>query len=524
MVVDGLEGGVERRRAERPLRVVHVTAELAPVAKVGGLGDVVEGLARAHGRVGHDVTVLLPLYSCLPLGKIENLTHALDFDVPKGRFYDGRVIFESFRTTAMRGRVNGIDVVFLKPHDDMNSNIFKGAKIYGGSYDEREAYLYFSRAAREYLIATGENPDIVHCHEWQTCAFALLFWGLREMWGQDCDGMWKTKLMLTIHNLDSNGEARQEEFIATGMDVAPFATVDRALDDRTVGHNPERLSLLKGGIVYANHVTTVSPTYAQEILGGGGGYMSKILQEQSHKFSGILNGIDDSWDPSVDQYLPVNYNASDFANKAVCKKYVQRGLGLKEDASACLVVCISRLVPQKGVHLIERAIRTTRESGGQFVLLGTGHSDGVFRAMASTEEFGEKSNSVRLMLMYSDALSHLLYAAADIVTVPSMFEPCGLTQLIALKYGALPLVRRTGGLADTVFDIDDESIEEGRRNGFTFDGTGVDDIDSALARAFSCYNKKRKVFESYQRKVMQIDNGWNERAEEYIRLYESLLN
>ena len=236
----------EVTKTTSPLRVVHITAELAPIAKVGGLGDVVEGLARAHGKMGHAVTVILPFYSCLPTDKIDGLTHVMDYDVTKGRYQDGETRYFNFRTTAMRGRVNGIDVILLKPHDDERSNIFQGSKIYGGSYDEREAYLYFCRAAREFLIASGENPNIIHCHEWQACGFPMIFWGLRDAYGQDCDGMSNAKIMLTIHNLDSNGEARQEEFCATGVDASMFATVDKALDERTIGHNPERLCLLKG--------------------------------------------------------------------------------------------------------------------------------------------------------------------------------------------------------------------------------------------------------------------------------------
>ena len=514
----------EVTKTTSPLRVVHITAELAPIAKVGGLGDVVEGLARAHGKMGHAVTVILPFYSCLPTDKIDGLTHVMDYDVTKGRYQDGETRYFNFRTTAMRGRVNGIDVILLKPHDDERSNIFQGSKIYGGSYDEREAYLYFCRAAREFLIASGENPNIIHCHEWQACGFPMIFWGLRDAYGQDCDGMSNAKIMLTIHNLDSNGEARQEEFCATGVDASMFATVDKALDERTIGHNPERLCLLKGGIVYSNHVTTVSPTYATEILAGGGGFTGKNLVGNKHKFSGILNGIDpESWTPSDDPFIPYGYDSTNVkSQKALCKKYLQRGLGMKEDPDAPLVVCVSRLVPQKGVNLIEQAIRTTRFNGGQFVLLGTGHSDGVFRKMAETEEFGENSDSTRLMLMYSDALSHLLYAAADIVIVPSMFEPCGLTQMIALRYAALPLVRRTGGLADTVFDIDDASIDENERNGFVFDGTGAEDIDVALSRAFNLYKSKRSTFEEYQKRAMNVDNTWTEPAQSYIDLYRTL--
>ena len=237
--------------------------------------------------------------------------------------------------------------------------------------------------------------------------------------------------------------------MATGVPGSEFNTLEKAMDERTIGHNPERLCLMKGAIVYSNYVTTVSPTYAREALNGSAGFLGKTLMKERTKFSGVINGVDtEIWDARLDNFLPANFKPGKMEGKALCKKYVQMGLGMNVDPHKPLVVCISRLVPQKGINLIEHAIPRTKEKGGQFVLLGSGHSDPPFQRLA--ESVYKNDKDVKLLIFYSDALSHLLYAAADCVLVPSMFEPCGLTQMIAMCYGALPIVRKTGGLADTV--------------------------------------------------------------------------
>jgi len=503
-------------KAPVPLHIVHITAEMAPIAKVGGLGDVVTGLSRACLMRGHHVVVVLPFYSSMPQDRIKDLTFDRDFHVPKGSRHDGRMEVQALSTSAFTGYIDGVPVVLLRPADHTQSSLFVGDQIYGGSYNEREAYLYFCRASLEYLAVAGQSPNVIHTHEWQAAAAAMLFWDLYS------SAMPLARLALTLHNMDSTGECSQEEFAFTGVSGAQFATVDKALDERTIGHNPERLSLLQGGIVYSNQVTTVSPTYAADALGGGGGTLRGVLgrKDVRAKFRGILNGIDTKeWDPSCDELIPAPFTAHRPEGKALCKRYLQEGLGLKVDASAPLVACITRLVPQKGVHLIRHALFHTRDQGGQAVLLGSGHSDPDFRALAAGEF--KDSRSVRILIMYNDALAHLIYAAADIMLVPSMFEPCGLTQLVAMRYGAVPVVRATGGLADTVFDVD--SPPEGQTgNGFTFTGADEASEDAALDRALQLYRQDPKKWAALSRANMQLDVGWDKSAQEYISLYESM--
>ncbi|EFJ39907.1 hypothetical protein VOLCADRAFT_108446 [Volvox carteri f. nagariensis] len=480
-------GAVQEPPVERDantLHVVHITAEMAPIAKVGGLGDVVTGLAKAAQARGHQVCVMLPFYECLPEEEIKGLKHEMDVEVPKGYRWDGEMRVGPLRTSVYWGLVQGCAVYLLRPADGTNCNLFRGGRIYGGSYNEMEAYLYFCRACLEYLRASNQHPNILQLHDWHAAAAAMLYW---EVYNNGASYS-RTRIVLTIHNMDNTGirrkgvrkivrECRQDEFSFTGVAGELFASIDKALDERTIGHNPERLNLMKGGIVYSNAVTTVSPTYALEVLNGGA--------------AGWLR--------------------STFARP--------EGLGLAVSPRKPLVVVVSRLVPQKGIHLIKAAIFRTLERGGQFVLLGSGHSDPVFRSLAE----GQFKNhpDCRLMIMYSERLAHQIYAAADVVVVPSMFEPCGLTQMIALRYGAVPVVRRTGGLADTVFDVDGPAAA-GPRNGYTFDGTDEGSMYGALDRALQLYEQQPGRWAALSCDNMRLDVSWAKSAESYVDVYRSV--
>ncbi|XP_071742097.1 uncharacterized protein [Rutidosis leptorrhynchoides] len=473
------------------LHVIHVTAEMAPIAKVGGLGDVVTGLARACLLRGHKVDIMLPFYECIRKENIQELSLMSTYD----SYYDGNWI----KTNAYSGIVSDIPVILVEP---MNQ-FFKGEDVYGGSYNELEAYLFFSRACLEWMQVTGTQPDIIHVHEWQTGALPLLYWDMYHHLS-----LQKPRIVLTIHNMEHYGECRQEQLQKCGLDGSLYATIDKAIDDRTIGHNPERLSLLKGGIVYSNSVVTVSPTYLKETLCSG--WLASALITHRDKYYGILNGID-----------------TNTAGKEICKQYLQRGLGLAIEGSVSsnhlsnrvpLVVCISRLVAQKGLHLIRHAISHVKEHGGQMIVLGKALDGRVQKEFEALADSHNKGSAVRILLMYSEELSHMLYAAADMVLVPSVYEPCGLAQMIGMRYGSIPIVRKTGGLADTVFDMDDHSQPE-IANGFVFEGIDEGSLSLALDRAFSYYQEKPIEWANLVEKVMQIDNSWNRTAGTYIDLY-----
>ncbi|KAK2646172.1 hypothetical protein Ddye_021367 [Dipteronia dyeriana] len=498
-----------------PIHIIHVTAEMAPIAKVGGLGDVVTGLARACLSRGHAVDVMLPFYECIEKQQINDLALITEYNT----FYDGSWV----PTNAYRGVVSGIPVIFIEPSNEF----FKGQNVYGGSYNELEAYLFFSRACLEWMQVAGVQPDIIHVHEWQTGALPLLYWDMYQNLS-----LQKPRVVFSIHNMEHFGECRKDQLSKCGLDGSIYANVDKAMDDRTIGHNPERLSLLKGGIVYSNAVVTVSPTYLKETLCSG--WLASTLLRNREKYFGILNGIDTViWDPANDVFLPANFHAQKPEGKKICKYYVQRGLGLVSDGSLAgdpvpyitdnvpLIVCITRLVAQKGLHLITQAIKHTEELGGQMIVLGKAYDDrvqGEFEDLANSHNQG---SSIRILLMYSEELSHMLYAAADMVLVPSIYEPCGLAQMIGMRYGAVPVVRKTGGLADTVFDMDDSSNRE-MANGFVFEGIDEGSLNCALDRAFRHYREKTDEWNSIVQKVMEIDNSWNNTAGKYIETYNSI--
>eukprot|EP00850_Spirogloea_muscicola_P010526 SM000062S19912 [mRNA] locus=s62:323189:328432:+ [translate_table: standard] len=520
-----IAGGAGRAAPVEPdaelLHIVHVTAEMAPLAKVGGLGDVVTGLARACLARGHCAEVMLPFYECLDCEEIVDLRSGAAF----GTFHRGGHI----HVNVSHGTVAGVPVTFLKPAN----NFFDGGRIYGGSYNETEAYLFFSRACLELMHVTGQHPDIIHIHEWHVCSLPLLYWDVYHHMG-----LQKPRLILTIHNMEHQGECRPEQLDMCGLHGASYLDPNKAIDDRTIGHNPERLSLLKGGIVYSNAVSTVSPTYAQETLCSG--WLSNTLLKYCNKYSGVLNGIDmQLWDPEHDNDLPAPYSASNLVGKEVCKHYLQQGLGLDPcslpplNGSAAsgslspvekrvpLVICVTRLVAQKGVHLIRHAIFRTRELGGQFVLLG---SSPVAHIQADFQRLSDElkgSGDVRILLTYSEPLSHLLFGAGDVILVPSMFEPCGLTQMIGMRYGTIPVVRRTGGLADTVQDVDSEAAA-GSGNGFVFDGIDERSMDTALDRCLRYYQERPDWWSELTARVMGTDNSWNKSAGEYVSLYNSI--
>ncbi|XP_019055861.1 PREDICTED: uncharacterized protein LOC104612665 isoform X2 [Nelumbo nucifera] len=415
------------------MHIIHATAEMAPIAKVGGLGDVVTGLARACLLRGHKVDIMLPFYECIQKQQINGLELMTTYN----SYHDGQWV----PTNAYRGVVSGIPLILIEP----SNHFFKGPAVYGGCYNELEAYLFFSRACLEWMQVTGTEPDIIHVHEWQTGALPLLYWDMYQ-----CLSIKKPRLLLTVHNMEHYGECSKDQLSKCGLDGSLYATIDKAVDDRTIGHNPERLSLLKGGIVYSNAVVTVSPTYLKETLCSG--WLASTLIRNRDKYHGILNGVDTAmWNPATDVFLPAKFHAENIEGKRICKHYVQRGLGLAPNGSlvgSCLsndtnrvplVICITRLVAQKGLHLISHAIKHIEELGGQMVILGKASDSRVEREFESLTNLHNQGTSVRILLTYSEELSHMLYAAADMVLVPSIYEPCGLSQMIGMRYGAFHL-------------------------------------------------------------------------------------
>ncbi|GBG67829.1 hypothetical protein CBR_g950 [Chara braunii] len=447
---------------EPPMSIVHVAVEMAPIAKVGGLGDVVTSLSRAVQEAGHKVEVVLPKYNCIDYSQVRILQEGKDYN------------WGGTRVRTWCGEVEGLTVHFLEPENGM----FWAGCIYGRN-DDAQRFGFFCNAALEFLLQSGRNPDIIHCHDWSSAPVAWLY---QEQYKEH--GLNNSRIVFTIHNMEFGG-----------------AAIGKA-------------------IANAHKSTTVSPTYAREISGHGS------VVPHLGKFHGIRNGIDpDIWDPLGDAYIPVKYGAEDVVQgKQAAKEELRRRLNLRF-VDRPIVGIVSRLTAQKGIHLIKHAIWRTLDRGGQIVLLGSapdGRIQNEFQQLAHqlTEQYGDMA---RLCLSYDEPLSHMIYAGADIILVPSMFEPCGLTQMIAMRYGAIPVVRRTGGLVDTVFDVDhdkDRAQHEGLEpNGFSFEGTDAGGLDYALNRALSAWYEDRPWFQSLSRRVMEQDWSWNRPALDYIELY-----
>lgn len=496
------------------MHIVHVASELAPVAKVGGLGDVLLGLCRELSWKGHDVDIIIPKYDCMDSNNIRDLN--IDY-LNLMSYYNG----EWHSNTVWIGWVENLKVYFIEPHHPRH---FFNRGCFYGCDDDLERYLYFCRASIEFMYKKGIAPDVIHLHDWQTACIAPLYVDMYNAMNYK-----RSKTVFTIHNIEYQGKCAPADLDKIGLSGKEYLTPLRMQDPL----NQNLINLLKGGIVYSNSLTTVSPNYAKEVLTkeGGRGLESTLLAHQK-KFKGILNGIDYSyWNPEIDRYLPAHYSSRELpANrkdhntldkKAFIKNMIRERLLLAEDHRP-IVGCITRLVPQKGIDLIKHALTRTIDKGGQFVLLGSTHDPMISAEFHDLKRRFADHPQVHITLHHQEELAHLIYAASDIFIVPSIFEPCGLTQMIALKYGVIPVVRRTGGLADTIFDVDYSGKKFEETNGYTFDLPDKSGLDSALDRAIDCWFHNPEKWRKLMINGMNIDFSWNYPSKEYVSIYEEL--
>jgi starch synthase len=489
---------------QRPsLFIVHITPEMAPVAKVGGLADVVFGICREHAIRGNHVEIILPKYANLRYDQIYEMHEVYrDLWVP---WFEGAI-----HCTVFFGFVHGRKCFFIEPHS--HDNFFNRGSIYGFN-DDVQRFAFFSRAAIEFLWKSGKHPDIIHCHDWQT---ALLPVFLYEIYQQL--GFTHPRVCLTIHNFQHQGVTGPELLRATGLHRP-----EHFLDWLRLGDNRHKgaLNLLKGGIVYANFITTVSPRYAFETKDQGQGFgLEPTLHTHHMKYGGVINGIDyDVWNPEIDHYIPVRYGADTLDAKYDNKRALRHRLMLADNEKP-IVAFIGRLDPQKGLGLVRHAIFYTLERGAQFILLGSSPDQGINNDFWGLKRMLNDSPDCHLEIGFDEDLSHLIYAGADMMLVPSQFEPCGLTQLIALRYGTIPVVRTVGGLADTVFDKDYSDRPLDQRNGYRFDHYDAAGLESALGRAIDCYYQFPDHFRDLMKNAMRTDYSWNHPGQDYLNIYD----
>jgi starch synthase len=476
-----------------PPRVLHAAAEIFPLVKTGGLADVVGALPHALAAAGADVRLLLP-----------GLPAILDAVSRPRKVFEGGPLFGAARVTLRLGRFKA-----GAKGPDVQAYVIDAPWLYardGGPYqgpdgkpwdDNLQRFALLGWAAAH--LAAGEldpawRPDILHAHDWHA---ALACSYLRAHPGAHA------RSVFTIHNLAFQGLFAQDDFGLLGL---PRRFMQ---PDELEFHG--WLSFMKGGLVHADRLTTVSPTYAREIttpeFGCG---VEGVLRTRAADLSGILNGVDyGHWDPATDAALPARFDAQDLGGKAVCKAALQREFGLDARTDAPLIGIVSRLSEQKGLDLALAALPALRAEGVQLAILGSGDAP-LERAFADAA--AAHPGHVGVHIGYDETLAHRVIAGADLILVPSRFEPCGLTQLYGMRYGTLPLVRRVGGLADTVDDA----------SGFIFEAADASSLIEAARRAVLTLREPAR-WRAMQQTAMARDHSWSAAAARYLALYRSLM-
>ena len=486
--------------------IVQIASECAPVIKAGGLGDVVYGLSRELEQKGHCVELILPKYDCMRYDHIWGLHDAYrDLWVP---WFDGKI-----HCSVYCGWVHGRVCFFIEPHSD--DQYFNRGSYYGCN-DDNMRFAFFSKAALEFLLQSNKRPDVIHCHDWQTGLVPVMLFEIYKY-----HGMANQRVLYSIHNFKHQGFGGAEVLEAVQLRRPEYYfSYDKLRDN----FNPFSINFMKGGIVYANAVNTVSPHHAWEARYTQISYgLGHTLEQHQDKFSGILNGLDyDFWNPESDRYIPYPYTADTFEQKLYNKKALRERL-LLQDEEKPIVCFVGRLDDQKGVHLVHHSIYYSLQRGAQFVLLGSATESSIHNWFAHEKSFLNENPDCHIELGFNEELSHLIYAGADMIVVPSNYEPCGLTQVISLKYGTVPIVRGVGGLINTVFDYDyDQYHLPEERNGFVFFETDPNALESALGRAFDLWGSDRKAFQQLAIQGMKQDYSWNHPAEEYVQLYDRI--
>ena len=475
------------------MNILYVTGEAAPFCKTGGLADVSGSLPVAVAARGQHVAVILPLYDTIS----RQWRHQMTFR--RYIYVDLAWRHEYCGLFSLKHR--GVTWYFVD-----NEHYFARGRLYG-ERDDGERFGFFSRAVMELLPLLDEMPDVIHCNDWQTA--------LVPVYRQDLAGRWDAlsgiRTVFTIHNIEYQGKFGPET-------VDDLFGLHRGWYEGGTLQMDGCLNLMKGAMLCADAVTTVSPTYARQLhLSAYAEGMESVVQRCGEKFSGIVNGIDISvFDPATDPALPAHYSVKNSRGKASCKKALQEELGLQVQSDVPLISVVSRLVGHKGIDLICESLDVVMQTGCQLVVLGSG--DGQYEDFF---RYAENRYKGRLCayIGYNEALAHRIYAGSDLFLMPSRSEPCGLSQMIAMRYGAVPIVRQTGGLADTV-----RSCQLGQEdgNGFVFADYSAFDMQYVISQAVNLYRTDIHRFRQVQKRGMTDDFSWDASAGAYESLYQHI--
>jgi len=475
------------------MKIAMIASEAAPYVKTGGLGDVMQALPGELAKVkGNEVVLFLPLYKKLKEGK----TFALE---PVGNFNMDLAWRESYvGIYRLKSRKKKLQVYFID-----NDYYFGARNTVYGDFDDGERFAYFSKASLAALYYLDFKPDVLHCHDWQAAMAVVYCKALYHSW---CTG---TKTVFTIHNVEYQGWAEHDFFDNTLGLPESFRSV-MAFDGA--------VNMMKGAIVSADMVSTVSRSYAKELCYP---YYAHKLDDilRSNRLCGIVNGIDTTvYDPETDAALKTHFSAKNMEGKKDCKLALQQEMGLDIRSDAPILAMVTRLAGHKGIDLLCYISQRLVQQDIQLVIVGTGEKQYEYALSVLAKE---NPGKVAVRLAFDPALASRVYAGADLYLMPSKSEPCGLSQLIAMRYGTVPVVAATGGLRDTVPPYNPET---GEGRGFTFQSYNGDDFLGAIERAVGMYYSDREGFKALAKRDMETDFSWRVPAGEYLRLYEELLS
>jgi starch synthase len=488
------------------LNIIMAASEAVPYAKTGGLADVVGALAIELTKLGHQVTLLTPGYRSPVIG--ESRRPAMQLSIAMGgKFVDVTVEEESVPVT---GAMHRLRVLFVRydPYFDRPGLYQQDHHDYP---DNLERFILFSRAVLEtvrvLVEVRDEKVDVLHLHDWQTALCAVYLKTLPH----EYEGLEQLKVILTLHNMGYQGIFPGHQFAKTGLPSSLFSPNGLEFYGS--------VNCLKGGIIFSDVVSTVSPTYAKEIMTAEYGCgLEGVLASRADGVKGITNGVDvAAWTPESDSYLPARYTVDDLSGKQTCKQALQRELGLP-NRDVPLLAAIGRLTFQKGFDLLIDVIPELMSLDMQTVVLGMGdhHLEQQFSAVKA--KFHDR---IGLILGFDEGMAHRIEAGADMLVMPSRYEPCGLSQLYSLRYGTVPIVRRTGGLADTVIPFRPSTVKSRCATGFHFIDASADSLLTALLLSLHVY-KERETWQSLIQAGMKTDLSWGRSAQLYADLYREL--
>ncbi|MFI3174797.1 MAG: glycogen/starch synthase [Bacillota bacterium] len=476
---------------EKKLSVLIIASEAGPYIKSGGLGDVIGSLPQALKNEGVDVRVVLPRYRDLKETHLAGVEYLEDITVGLGwREHTAKLLVKK----------DTIPTYFIE-----NDYYFGRPGLYGYG-DDNERFAFFSKAALEMLEHLDFYPDIIHCNDWQTGPVCMY---LKELYSKTVYYS-EIRTLFTIHNIQYQGDFPKEAFEALG--VPPYCYGNTDFNNR--------INYLKMALVYADAISTVSETYAEEIQDSGYGYgMEGLLRNRNHVLSGVLNGIDTiTNDPKRDERIPNNYSVNNLEGKRRNKIALQEELGLEQRPEAPIVGMITRLADQKGLDLLQAGFHEMMKNDVQFILIGTGEHrfESFFREMENSYPGRVCAN-----IFFDEHLAQRIYSGSDMFLMPSRFEPCGLGQMFSLRYGTIPIARKTGGLADTIKHYDPETK---KGNGFLFETYDVGGMLWAINEALQTYYKSEEDWEILVKNALQCDFSMESMATKYISLFKEILH